>query len=107
DLQNRGERQPCELPRPEERWRSRRRGDAMMSRLLARVVIITAMLSGCTRLCVQKVPSDPAAASTVQGVRYSLPRTFLSLTPQADGTLTVEDSYLPDSQNTYAVQASS
>jgi hypothetical protein len=49
----------------------------------------------------------PKNVVTVTGVRYSLPKPFIQVVPQADGTIAVDVIYLPDSNNTYAIDTSS
>lgn len=59
-------------------------------------------LSGCiTNLDVSK------ANKTTNGIKYFLPQVFIQVTPNKDGTVTVEKIYLPDPNNEYAIQASS
>jgi hypothetical protein len=67
-------------------------------------IIAAASVMGCTRLPVTKVSSSPDV-SKIAGIRYSLPRTFLSLVPQMDGTVTADSTFLPDEASTYAVNA--
>src|SRR5260221_8073926 len=56
------------------------------------------------RLTVSKVQGSPEP----KGIRYSLPKPFLLVTPNpsGDGSLTVEVIYLPDESNTYAIDGS-
>src|SRR6476620_11300074 len=67
-------------------------------------VLLTGLASGCasTRLTVRKVS---AVGKEPNGIRYSLPKPFLLITPGAsgDGSLKVEVIYLPDTSNTYAI----
>ena len=64
------------------------------------VVFIALLSSGCVSwITVEK------AGPKVLGFRYSLPQTFLFVKPGADGGITVEDVYLPDPNNEYAVRA--
>jgi hypothetical protein len=74
--------------------------------VLTVAVLMAASAGGCTRLTVTKV-CPTADDSAIPGVRYALPRTFFSLVSQSDGSVTVDRTYLPDSANTYAVDASS
>lgn len=60
---------------------------------------------GCTQLNVQKLSGDRGKDSAAQGIRYSLPKTFLSLAPAQDGVIKVEEVYLPDTSNSYAISA--
>jgi hypothetical protein len=67
------------------------------------------LLTGCatTVVNVEKVP-DPAAGNPgPRGIRYSLPRPFLLVSPDPAGTGTfkVEVIYLPDECHTYAIDA--
>jgi len=55
--------------------------------------------AGCASISVKKV--EPGKASV--GLRYSLPKPFIQVVPQADGTVAVDVIYLPDTQNTYAI----
>lgn len=61
------------------------------------------VLGGCiNKITAKKVnPLNPDA--DLNGVRYSLPRPFIVVTPKGDGTMEVETVYLPDPNNTYAV----
>jgi len=62
------------------------------------------LLSACasTQLTVRKVQDG---SQEPNGVRYSLPKPFLLVTPSpsGDGSLKVDVVYLPDSGNTYAI----
>lgn len=62
-------------------------------------------LIGCASLNVTKV--TPENSKTAAGIRYSLPKPFIQVVPQADDTIQVDVIYLPDPNNTYAVEASS
>jgi len=64
------------------------------------MVLMPLMLGACTNINVKKATSD-----TVPGIRYALPKPFIQVTPSADGSLTVEQVYLPDMANTYAIDA--
>jgi len=60
------------------------------------------LLSGCmTRFNVRKVGAD----DPTKGIHYSLPATFLVGTPKNDGTIDFNTAYLPDPENTYAVDS--
>ena len=67
-------------------------------------VLLTGLASGCasTQLTVRKVSAE---GKEPNGIRYSLPKPFLLITPGAsgDGSLKVEVIYLPDTSNTYAI----
>ena len=58
------------------------------------------LLPGCAGTKVVKVA--PGDRST-PGYRYRLPQPFLLVTPKPDGTMKVEQVYLPDNANEYAV----
>jgi hypothetical protein len=62
------------------------------------------LLSACasTQLTVRKVQDG---AKEPNGIRYSLPKPFLLVTPSpsGDGSLKVDVIYLPDTSNTYAI----
>src|SRR6267142_1350588 len=60
-------------------------------------------LAGCTRLTVKKVTPE----SATPGVRYALPKPFVQVTPQPDGSVSADIVFLPDTSNTYAVDAES
>jgi hypothetical protein len=49
----------------------------------------------------------PVTSKKTEGIRYSLPKPVLQMTRAADGTVNVEFAYLPYSDRTYAVTASS
>ena len=65
--------------------------------------LVLCAVSGCTQLTVKRV----APESADQGIRYSLPKPFVQVTPQPDGSVTADIVFLPDSDNTYAIQADS
>jgi hypothetical protein len=72
----------------------------------AAIVCLCALAaSGCatTSLTVTKVQEKV----NPKGIRYSLPKPFLLVTPSpsGDGSMTVEVIYLPDESNTYAIDA--
>ena len=71
---------------------------------LSIALLLCVALSGCSTLSVKKI--DPDDAKT-KGVRFSLPRPYLLVTPQADGTIEVSDVYLPDPQATFAAHGAS
>jgi hypothetical protein len=69
------------------------------------VVLASLLLSSAcasTQLTVRKVEDG---ATEPNGVRYSLPKPFLLVTPSpsGDGSLKVDVIYLPDTSNTYAI----
>ncbi|MDB6027448.1 MAG: hypothetical protein JWM68_3671 [Verrucomicrobiales bacterium] len=59
---------------------------------------------GCANITVTKV--TPKNQAKVTGIRYSLPKPFIQVTPQADGSASVDVVYLPDSDETYAIDTS-
>ena len=73
----------------------------------ARFIVFTAaiLLVGCADLTVRSVTDGKDA--TVVGVRYYLPKPYLQVTPQADGTISVDVVYLPDKSRAYAIDTSS
>ena len=62
-------------------------------------------LTSCAYMTVSRVDLD--AEKPVSGLRYSLPKPFIQVVPQADGTVNVSVVYLPDSKNTYAIDTTS
>jgi hypothetical protein len=71
--------------------------------ILAYAVI--SALVGCASMTVTKI--TPENTATAAGIRYSLPKPFIQAVPQSDGTIAVDVVYLPDSNNTYAIDTSS
>jgi len=77
-----------------------------MSTSLARAsaLAIVILLPACTTTTVTKVtdanPNEP-------GLRYSLPKPYILVIPNGDGTLTVQTLYAEDPNNTYAVVSKS
>jgi len=59
------------------------------------------VLCGCTTLVTVK-----PAPTKDEGLTYSLPATYLLVTPSADGTVTYQWLYLPDERYRYTVKAS-
>lgn len=74
---------------------------------LARVALATLTVLGtaCASTTLNVEPAPPK--STVQGIRYSLPKPFLIVkpSPSGDGTFSVEVIYLPNESQTYAISA--
>lgn len=69
------------------------------------VVLLSAFITfSCTTVRVDKVTSN----SQKEGLRYSLGKPFIKVTPNpdGDGTYTTELIYLPDNNRTYAVSSS-
>jgi len=69
------------------------------------MVCFVGVFTGCAHLTVSKVIPD--ADPQVFGLRYSLPKPFIQVVPQGDGTVSVSVIYLPDSENTYAIDTTS
>jgi hypothetical protein len=67
------------------------------------IAALTCTLGSCTSVKVVKVTNG-----NEQGIRYSLGRPYIQVTPNAsgDGSYSVEVIYLPDKNQTYAVQTS-
>lgn len=62
------------------------------------------LLGGCiSSFQVEKIVPDTPAG----GIQYSLPIPALQVCPSKDGSLSVEQIYLPDPNNTYAISAKS
>jgi len=57
--------------------------------------------AGCAEITVKKI--TPENDTKTSGIRYALPKPFLQVSPQPDGTIAVDVLYLPDLNNTYAV----
>jgi len=64
--------------------------------------VATLLLAGCTTII-----DVERYTGTQQGLRYSLPATYLLVTPKADGSATYEWVSLPDPANEYVVRATS
>ena len=75
--------------------------------ILSSLVIFatSAVAGGCTTW----VTSKPAGGGTGEqsGLRYYLPIPVLVVTPQPDGTITVETDYIPDRRHEYVIEAGS
>lgn len=75
----------------------------------ARTLVLSLMaalaLTGCASFKVTQVTD--LNAGTVKGQRYYLPKPVLQVTPNADGTISVNVIYLPDTKHEYAIAASS
>ena len=59
------------------------------------------LLGACTRITVSRV--DPLNPASQGGIRYSLPKPFILVTPAEDGSVAVEVLIMPDPDNTYAI----
>jgi hypothetical protein len=68
--------------------------------VLASIVTLT----GCTHVVVERIKPD-TDASAVRGQRFSLPRPYIQVTPQADGSVVAEVVYMPDPDHTYAIHS--
>jgi len=94
---------------------------ALMTRRILGLAVSCSLFAaaGCADLNVTPVPTVSAkatpaevatirsAAQKVNGLRYNLPKPMLQLTPQPDGTATLDVIYLPDSAHEYAIQTNS
>lgn len=69
------------------------------------MVGVTVLFTGCADLTVTKVTDTNK--DTVEGIHYYLPKPFLQVTPQADGTVTADVIYLPDKSHEYVIASSS
>lgn len=75
-----------------------------MKHLRALIAILIALvLTSCACITVEKVKDSDATS----GIRYSLPKPFIQVVPQADDTILVSVVYLPDKDNTYAIRTKS
>jgi hypothetical protein len=74
----------------------------MIIRRRAAFVLAVLVTAGCTSVVTVR---PVTSASTPTGVRYSLPKPMLHVTPSADGTVTVEVVLLPDAEKTYAIDS--
>jgi hypothetical protein len=83
----------------------------MITRFSARACLAVPVLlaAGCatTVVNVEKVPDPASGGPGPVGIRYSLPRPFLLVSPDPAGTgaFKVDVIYLPDECNTYAIDA--
>lgn len=68
---------------------------------VAAVSALISLAAGCTDLKVTRV--NPAHPEKAKGFQYALPKPFLQVVPQEDGSVKVEVIYLPDEENTYAI----
>ena len=64
-------------------------------------VLPALLLAGCVCLEVEKVTQK----SNPDGVRFALPKPILAFTPKGDGTAELSVEYLPDADNTFAMQS--
>jgi hypothetical protein len=70
-------------------------------RTIRNVCVAAALTAGCTNVNVLPY------TGTEEGLHFSLPTTFLLVTPQADGTVGYKWVYLPDSDREYVIQQNS
>lgn len=70
--------------------------------------VLLLMLTGCTVVKVTKVTNENKN-SDIKGIRYSLGKPFIKVTPASngDGSYAVDVIYLPDQDQTYAVDSES
>lgn len=61
--------------------------------------------AGCTSITVTKVDPQKNIGSRESGQRFSLPRPYIQVTPQTDGSITADIIYLPDPDHTYAIDS--
>lgn len=66
-------------------------------------LVATLLVAGCANLNVSQVKEGDAT----KGLRYYLPKPYLQVVPQADGTINVEVIFLPDRSRSYAIDTSS
>lgn len=75
-------------------------------RMVAIVIPVMLILSGCTCLTVTKVsPNSDTLAIEGEGQRFSLPRPYIQVTPNADGSISADIIYLPDPEHSYVVES--
>jgi len=80
----------------------------MQKNILYTAILFTVLIfSSCTTVKVTRV--DPDKDYDIEGLRYSLGKPLIKVTPNpgGDGTYAVELIYVPDNNRTYAVSASS
>jgi hypothetical protein len=68
------------------------------------LIIPIALTVACISGCVSSVTVKPGASD--DGISYSLPQTYLLVSPAADGTVTYQWLYLPDERRQYNIQSS-
>lgn len=71
-------------------------------RIATLVLCASSLLSGCVSFLTSEKAED-----TSRGLRYSLPQPFLLVTPKTDGTITVQQVFLPDADKTYTIRQTS
>jgi hypothetical protein len=76
----------------------------MGARTVLLLALVAAIAGGCTTITVKKVDS---AKEPGNGLRYSLPKPFIRMTPQVDGSVEADVVLLPDADNTYEISGSS
>lgn len=72
-----------------------------MKGLVWGAALLILVVTGCTSVTVRPVDS----ASPEVGIRYSLPKPVLHVTPSFDGSVNVEVIFIPDPENTYAISS--
>ncbi len=65
--------------------------------------VLALILTGCTQMSVQKVERGRVA----KGIVYSLPKPMLKVNPLPNGTMQAEFVFIPDPENTYAIDTDS
>lgn len=75
----------------------------MKTKMLCFAVAI--FLASCTQVTVKRI--DPSGEGSKEGIRYSLPKPFILVTPSHDGSVAVEVMMMPDPDNTYAIASHS
>ncbi|MEC5160340.1 MULTISPECIES: hypothetical protein [unclassified Janthinobacterium] len=75
-------------------------------RLPLRSALAAAFAALCLPGCVSVIGSQRATPDSA-GIHYFLPQPFILVTPNLDGTLSVEKVYLPDPDNEYVISAKS
>lgn len=68
--------------------------------------LVSLLAAAALTACVSTVTVQKATPSS-NGIRYHLPQVFLKVTPQSDGTFTVETLYLPDPEQEYVIESHS
>lgn len=70
------------------------------------LLVVATLCVGCTFVTVTKVKPETDTPST-PGQRFSLPRPYIQVTPQSDGSIVADVVYLPDPDRTYVIASSS
>ena len=69
---------------------------------LSFAILVAATISGCAHVTVTPVSTQDDAS--LDGLRYSLPKPFIQVTPAADGGMDADVIFLPDPDNTYVIK---